>query len=189
MLGVQEQAARLRLIEKYVARWRLNRWSTNRDLRVAADFDPSTFDPKTLALSMRPAGPVAPQKGQKGGAKLDGMQSGVNGAAGSTVASGIPHPQRMMPVRAGEVVNVMLWSIRDGPDELKEWVRVIRVTDDTKTDGLIPCNCLANYGVIHRMNEAAVMLRATLRLQARFVLKISKNRRSKLSSLYLLFRK
>lgn len=176
VLGVQEQAARLRLIEKYVARWRLNRWSTNRDLRVAADFDPSTFDPKTLALSMRPAGPVAPQKG-----KVDGVVvvSGVNGAAGSTGASGsIPHPQRMMPVRAGEVVNVMLWSIRDGPDELKEWVRVIRVTDDTKTDGLIPCNCLANYGVIHRMNEAAVMLRATLRLQARFVLKMPHRRSS-----------
>ena len=170
---MQEQAARLRLIEKYVARWRLNRWSTNRDLRVATDFDPTTFDPKTLALSMRPAGPVAPQKG---GAKLDSVVSGINGAAASSAASGVPHPQRMMPVRAGEVVNVMLWSIRDGPEELTEWVRVIRVTDDTKTDGLIPCNCLANYGVIHRMNEAAVMLRATLRLQARCVLKMENRR-------------
>ena len=85
-----------------------------------------------------------------------------------------PHPGRMKGVRAGEVVNVLLWSVRDGNDEHPDWARVVRVTDKAddgvryKADGLIPRACLANYSVIHRMNEAAVMLRATLRLQARY---------------------
>ena len=158
VVGVQEQAAKLRLIERYVARWRLNRWSTNRDLRVATDFNPASFDPKAL--------------GMKGAMQTPLKLTSASSAPPTSLIPGKhisgPHPQRMMPVRAGEVVNVLLWSIRDGTDEYNDWVRVVRVNDESKTDGLIPRNCLANYGVIHRMNEAAVMLRATLRLQAQY---------------------